>query len=138
MVEDRSFHLLEAIAATIASAVLGSTAASAVTVRVRKLAVPVDADLDFAQVRDPPGARLILREPACLRPGGRAGLAPFVLAPIGGPINPGRGGPERRDAAFAQPVFVPKPIGERSIPAAAARNGGTRPSLSPLRAQTDR
>jgi dihydroneopterin aldolase len=50
VVEDRSFHLLEGIAVSIASAVLSSTGASAVTVRVRKLAVPVDADLDFAQV----------------------------------------------------------------------------------------
>jgi len=50
VVEERSFHLLEAIADTIASAVLGSTSATAVTVRVRKLAVPVEADLDFAQV----------------------------------------------------------------------------------------
>lgn len=50
VIEERSFHLLEAIADTIASAILVSTTARAVTVRVRKLAVPVDADLDFAQV----------------------------------------------------------------------------------------
>jgi dihydroneopterin aldolase len=50
VVEDGSFHLLEGIAAAITSAVLASSRASAVTVRVRKLAVPVDADLDFAQV----------------------------------------------------------------------------------------
>ncbi len=58
VIEERSFHLLEAIADTIASAVLVSTGATAVTVRVRKLAVPVDADLDFAQVevrRERPG-----------------------------------------------------------------------------------
>jgi dihydroneopterin aldolase len=50
VIEERSFHLLEGIADTIASAVLVSTTATAATVRVRKLAVPVDADLDFAQV----------------------------------------------------------------------------------------
>jgi dihydroneopterin aldolase len=50
VIEERSFHLLEAIADTIASAVLVSSTATAVTVRVRKLGVPVDADLDFAQV----------------------------------------------------------------------------------------
>lgn len=50
VVERGSFRLLEAIAATIADRVLGSTPASAVTVRVRKLAVPVDADLDWAQI----------------------------------------------------------------------------------------
>jgi dihydroneopterin aldolase len=60
VIEERSFHLLEAIADTIASAVLVSTSAAAVTVRVRKLAVPVDADLDFAQVeirRERPAGR---------------------------------------------------------------------------------
>jgi dihydroneopterin aldolase len=50
VVEQGSFRLLEAIAATIADRVLATTPASAVTVRVRKLAVPVDADLDWAQV----------------------------------------------------------------------------------------
>ena len=50
VVEDRSYHLLEAIAEEIASQVLATTRAVAVTVRVRKLAVPIDADLDFAQV----------------------------------------------------------------------------------------
>jgi dihydroneopterin aldolase len=50
VVEGRSFHLLEAIAATIANEVLATTAAGAVTVRVRKLAVPVEADLEYAQV----------------------------------------------------------------------------------------
>ena len=50
VVEDRSFHLLEGIAEAIASETLASTPATAVTVRVRKLAVPIDADLDFAQV----------------------------------------------------------------------------------------
>jgi dihydroneopterin aldolase len=50
VVEDRSFRLLEAIAAAIADGVLGATRASAVIVRVRKLAVPIDADLDWAEV----------------------------------------------------------------------------------------
>jgi dihydroneopterin aldolase len=50
VVEGSSFRLLEAIAATIADRVLDLTPASAVTVRVRKLAVPVDADLDWAQI----------------------------------------------------------------------------------------
>lgn len=50
VVEERTFKLLEAIAGTIAAEVLATSAALAVTVRVRKLAVPVDADLDFAQV----------------------------------------------------------------------------------------
>jgi dihydroneopterin aldolase len=50
VVEQGSFRLLEAIAATIADRVLEATPAIAVTVRVRKLAVPVDAELDWAQV----------------------------------------------------------------------------------------
>jgi len=50
IVERNSFRLLEAIAAAIADRVLASTPAAAVTVRVRKLAVPLDADLDWAQV----------------------------------------------------------------------------------------
>jgi dihydroneopterin aldolase len=50
VVEDRSFKLLEGIAGTIADEVLATTAAAAVLVRVRKLAVPIDADLDFAGV----------------------------------------------------------------------------------------
>ena len=58
IVERNSFRLLESIAATIADRVLGATTAAAVTVRVRKLAVPVEADLDWAQVeirRERPG-----------------------------------------------------------------------------------
>lgn len=60
-VEARSFRLLESIAGAIATDVLASTAASAVTVRVRKLAVPIDADLDYSEVeirreRPQPGA----------------------------------------------------------------------------------
>ncbi len=50
VVERRSFRLLEAIAEATAAAILRSTAALSVVVRVRKLAVPVDADLDFAGV----------------------------------------------------------------------------------------
>jgi dihydroneopterin aldolase len=50
-VEDGSFHLLEAIAGTIATDILGrAPRATAVTVRARKLAVPVAADMDHAQV----------------------------------------------------------------------------------------
>lgn len=49
-VERNSFRLLEALAGAIADRVLHATPAAAVTVRVRKLAVPVEADLDFAQV----------------------------------------------------------------------------------------
>ena len=52
VVEERSFRLLEAVAGAIAEAVLvAAPKATAVTVRVRKLAVPVDADLDFAQLQ---------------------------------------------------------------------------------------
>ena len=51
VVERNSFRLLEAIAAAIADRVLSTTGARAVTVRVRKLAVPVDADMDWAQVQ---------------------------------------------------------------------------------------
>lgn len=50
IVERGSFRLLEAIGGAIADRVLAATRATAVTVRVRKLAVPVDADLDWAQV----------------------------------------------------------------------------------------
>lgn len=51
VVERNSFRLLEALAAALADKVLLLTPASAVTVAVRKLAVPVEADLDWAQVR---------------------------------------------------------------------------------------
>jgi dihydroneopterin aldolase len=51
VVEERSFKLLEAIAGAIATEVLAATPATAVVVRVRKLAVPIDADLDFAGVQ---------------------------------------------------------------------------------------
>lgn len=50
VVEARDHRLLESIASTVAGRVLASPRASGVTVRVRKLAVPIDADLDFAQV----------------------------------------------------------------------------------------
>jgi dihydroneopterin aldolase len=51
VVEDRSFRLLEGIAGALLDAVMAEApAASAVTARVRKLAVPVDADLDHAEV----------------------------------------------------------------------------------------
>lgn len=50
VVEDRSFQLLEAIAEAVAQAILRDTAAGSVVVRVRKPAVPIDADLDFAGV----------------------------------------------------------------------------------------
>jgi dihydroneopterin aldolase len=51
VVEGGTFRLLEAIAASIADRTLATTPARAVTVRVRKLAVPIDADLDHASVR---------------------------------------------------------------------------------------
>lgn len=50
IVERRSFRLLEAIAEAAAAAILGATAAEAVVVRVRKPAVLIDADLEFAGV----------------------------------------------------------------------------------------
>ncbi|MDQ3554705.1 MAG: dihydroneopterin aldolase [Chloroflexota bacterium] len=50
IVERRSFRLLEAIAEAVAAAVLGATASQTVVVRVRKPAVPIDAELDFAGV----------------------------------------------------------------------------------------
>ncbi|CAN5742160.1 dihydroneopterin aldolase [soil metagenome] len=50
IVERRSFQLLEAIAEAVATAILRGTPAEGVVVRVRKPAVPVDADLDYAGV----------------------------------------------------------------------------------------
>jgi dihydroneopterin aldolase len=50
VVEDGSHKLLEAIAGAIVTRVLASTAADAVTVRVRKLAVPIDVEMESAQV----------------------------------------------------------------------------------------
>lgn len=49
-VETGSYRLLERIAGTIAERVLATPGILGCTVRVRKLAVPIDADLDFAQV----------------------------------------------------------------------------------------
>jgi dihydroneopterin aldolase len=50
-VEQGSFALLEALAGAIADEALRSSPRiDAVTVRVRKLAVPVDADIDHAEV----------------------------------------------------------------------------------------
>ena len=50
VVEDGRQRLLEAVAGAIADDVGARPGVRAVTVRVRKLAVPIDADLDFAQV----------------------------------------------------------------------------------------
>lgn len=51
IVEASAFRLLEALAAALARAALDSAPAiSAVTVRVRKLAVPLDVSIDHAQV----------------------------------------------------------------------------------------
>lgn len=50
VVERRSFRLLEALAEAVAAEILRTTTAGSVVVRVRKLAVPIDAELDFAGV----------------------------------------------------------------------------------------
>ena len=51
IVEDGRYRLLEGIAGAIIERVLqDAPAATAVTVRVRKLAVPIDADIDHAEV----------------------------------------------------------------------------------------
>ena len=50
IVEERSFRLLEAIAQHVADAILAQTAVEAVTVRVRKLRVPVRGHVDHAEV----------------------------------------------------------------------------------------
>lgn len=51
-VEEGSYRLLEGLAGAIARVVLGaSTRIAAVTVRVRKLAVPMDVDMDHVQVQ---------------------------------------------------------------------------------------
>lgn len=49
-VEDSSQRLLEGIAGTILARVFAETTALAATVRVRKLAVPVDAEIASAEV----------------------------------------------------------------------------------------
>ena len=51
VVEGSSFRLLEGLAGTLSTAVLAvSPSIEAVTVRVRKLAVPMDVSMDHAQV----------------------------------------------------------------------------------------
>lgn len=50
IVERRSFRLLEALAEALAAAIMGATATESVVIRVRKPAVPIDVDLDFAGV----------------------------------------------------------------------------------------
>jgi dihydroneopterin aldolase len=50
VVEDGSQRLLEAVAGAIAAEVTGRPGVEGVTVRVRKPAVPLDVELDFAQV----------------------------------------------------------------------------------------
>ncbi|MFO7533742.1 MAG: dihydroneopterin aldolase [Candidatus Limnocylindrales bacterium] len=50
-IEGRSYRLLEGLAGALAAGVLGQSAAiDAVTVRVRKLAVPMDVSIDHAEV----------------------------------------------------------------------------------------
>jgi dihydroneopterin aldolase len=50
-VEERDHRLLEGLAGALAQAVLqGSSRIGAVTIRVRKLAVPLDVDMDHAEV----------------------------------------------------------------------------------------
>jgi len=51
IVEGKRYRLLEGIAGAIIDRILqDAPAATAVTVRVRKLAVPIDADIDHAEV----------------------------------------------------------------------------------------
>jgi 7,8-dihydroneopterin aldolase/epimerase/oxygenase len=50
LVETGSYHLLEGLAGAIARGALEAADIHAVTVRVRKLAVPMDMDMDHAQV----------------------------------------------------------------------------------------
>ncbi len=50
VVETGNHRLLEGICGAIVSRVLGATTADAVTVRVRKLAVPIDVEMELAQV----------------------------------------------------------------------------------------
>lgn len=63
LVEGRAFHLLEAVAETIASSVLERTPVLEARIRVRKLRVPVDGRLEYAAIEivrtrppDPPAA----------------------------------------------------------------------------------
>ena len=48
--EEGTQRLLEAVAGAIADKVLGRPGVERVTVRVRKPAVPMDVEMDFAQV----------------------------------------------------------------------------------------
>jgi dihydroneopterin aldolase len=50
VVEEGSQRLLEAVAGAIAGEVIGRPGVERVTVRVRKPAVPIDMELEFAQV----------------------------------------------------------------------------------------
>lgn len=50
VVEEGTQRLLEAVAGAIADEVLGRPGAERVTVRVRKPAVPLDVEMDYAQV----------------------------------------------------------------------------------------
>ncbi len=50
VVEEGTQRLLEAVAGAIADKVLGRPGVERVTVRVRKPAVPMDVEMDFAQV----------------------------------------------------------------------------------------
>jgi dihydroneopterin aldolase len=50
VVEDGTHRLLEGIAGVIVDRVFGETPADAVTVRVRKLAVPIDVEIEFAEI----------------------------------------------------------------------------------------
>jgi dihydroneopterin aldolase len=50
VVEDGSQRLLEAVAGSIVDEVMGRPGVRGVTVRVRKPAVPLDVELDYAQV----------------------------------------------------------------------------------------
>jgi dihydroneopterin aldolase len=50
VVEEETQRLLEAIAGAIVNRVLAETRAEAVTVRVRKLAVPIDVEMEHAEI----------------------------------------------------------------------------------------
>jgi dihydroneopterin aldolase len=50
VMENKRFHLLEAVGAHIAELILKTTIADEVTIRIRKPAVPIPGPLDFVQV----------------------------------------------------------------------------------------
>lgn len=50
VMENHRFQLLEAVGAHIAEAILATTIATEVTIRIRKPAVPIPGPLDFVQV----------------------------------------------------------------------------------------